>query len=75
MDNSSLMPEFYREEANKLLAKYYPIEIDPKMSEEEKIPHMLEWYHQIHQLIVRCQVSRQSMEKMVQASNAKLRYA
>lgn len=73
MDNSTLMPAFYREEANKLLAKYYPIEIDPKMSEEQKIPHMIDWYHQIHQLIVKCQITRKSMEGMVHASNARLR--
>nr|XP_045585014.1 cytosolic 5'-nucleotidase 3-like isoform X2 [Procambarus clarkii] len=73
MDNSSLMPAFYREEANKLLAKYYPIEIDPKMSEEEKIPHMIEWYEQIHKLIVKCQVSQESLEGMVSSSNARLR--
>ncbi|XP_037778204.1 cytosolic 5'-nucleotidase 3-like isoform X1 [Penaeus monodon] len=73
MDNSSLMPSFYREEANKLLAKYYPIEIDPKMSEEEKIPYMIEWYSQIHELIIKCKVSQKSLEEMVTRSNARLR--
>ncbi|XP_042874149.1 cytosolic 5'-nucleotidase 3-like isoform X3 [Penaeus japonicus] len=73
MDNSSLMPAFYREEANKLLAKYYPIEIDPKMSEEEKIPYMIEWYNQIHELIIKCNVSQTSLEQMVSSSNARLR--
>lgn len=73
MDNSSLMPAFYREEANKLLAKYYPIEIDPKMSEEEKIPYMIEWYNQIHELIIKCKVSQKSLEEMVSSSNARLR--
>lgn len=74
MDNSSIMPSFYRQEANKLLAKYYPIEIDPKMTEEEKVPYMLEWYDQIHNLIIKCQVNRGSLKEMVSASNVKLRY-
>ncbi|XP_069953880.1 cytosolic 5'-nucleotidase 3 isoform X1 [Cherax quadricarinatus] len=73
MDNSSLMPAFFREDSNKLLAKYYPIEIDPKMSEEEKIPYMIEWYEQIHELIVKCKVSQESLEEMVSSSNARLR--
>ncbi|XP_064100294.1 cytosolic 5'-nucleotidase 3-like isoform X3 [Macrobrachium nipponense] len=73
MDNSSLMPAFYREEANALLAKYYPIEIDPHMTEEEKIPYMIEWYGQIHKLIVKCKVSQGSLAEMVAASNAMLR--
>ncbi|XP_042218547.1 cytosolic 5'-nucleotidase 3-like isoform X1 [Homarus americanus] len=73
MDNSAQMPAFYREEANKLLAKYYPIEIHPKMTEEEKIPYMIEWYEQIHKLIVKCQVSQESLKGMVSSSNARLR--
>lgn len=73
MDNSTLMPAFYREEANTLLAKYYPIEIDPEMTEEEKIPYMTEWYDQIHNLIVKCKVSQDSLAEMVAASNARLR--
>ncbi|KAK7063109.1 Cytosolic 5'-nucleotidase 3A [Halocaridina rubra] len=73
MDNSTLMPAYYREEANTLLAKYYPIEIDPHMTEEEKIPFMREWYGQIHKLIVKCKVSQDSLAEMVASSNAMLR--
>ncbi|XP_068231661.1 cytosolic 5'-nucleotidase 3 isoform X2 [Palaemon carinicauda] len=73
MDNSSLMPAFYREEANALLSKYYPIEIDPHMTEEEKIPYMKEWYGKIHNLIVKCKVSQGSLAEMVATSNAMLR--
>ncbi|KAG0711589.1 7-methylguanosine phosphate-specific 5'-nucleotidase [Chionoecetes opilio] len=73
MDNSPKMPEYYREEANRLLAKYYPIEVDPKMSEAEKIPHMLEWYEQIHDLLVKCAISRDAIKGMVSASSSRLR--
>lgn len=73
MDNSPDMPEYYREEANRLLAKYYPIEVDPKMTEEEKIPYILEWYSKIHDLLVKCTVSQASIKGMVKASNARLR--
>ncbi|KAK8401245.1 hypothetical protein O3P69_002781 [Scylla paramamosain] len=73
MDNSPDMPEYYREEANRLLAKYYPIEVDPKMTEEEKIPYMVEWYQQIHDLLVKCSIRQASIEGMVSASSARLR--
>lgn len=73
MDNSPEMPEYYRDEANRLLAKYYPIEVDPKMTEKEKIPYMVEWYQQIHDLLVKCSIRQASIEGMVSASSARLR--
>lgn len=73
MDSSPDMPKYYREEANRLLAKYYPIEVDPKMTEEEKIPYMEEWYQQIHNLLVKCNISQASIKGMVSASSARLR--
>ena len=73
MDNSNLMPSFYREEANGLFNKYYPIEIDPKMPLEEKIPLMEEWYGKIHKLLTRCSFSKDSIKEMVANSNTKLR--
>ncbi|CAL4061509.1 unnamed protein product [Meganyctiphanes norvegica] len=73
MDNSPLMPPYYREEASKLLNKYYPIEVDPIMTEEEKTPHMVEWYGKIHTLLIKCGMSRTSIATMVKQSNVRLR--
>ncbi|KAK3882709.1 hypothetical protein Pcinc_012916 [Petrolisthes cinctipes] len=73
MDNSPVMPDFYREEANQLLARYYPIELDPHMTEAEKIPHMMEWYKNIHALILKCHVNKSSLKGMVSDSNIRLR--
>jgi len=73
MDNSPLMPPYYREEANKLFNKYYPIEVDPIMTEEEKIPLMIEWYENIHKLLLKCGITRTSVSSMVQHSNVRLR--
>ncbi|KAK4320563.1 hypothetical protein Pmani_008567 [Petrolisthes manimaculis] len=73
MDNSPMMPDFYREEANQLLARYYPIELDPHMTEAEKIPHMMEWYRNIHALILKCHVNKSSFKGMVSDSNIRLR--
>lgn len=73
MENSPDMPAYYREEAHRLLSKYYPIEVDPKMTEAEKIPHMKEWYGKIHDLLVKCTVSKAAIKGMVSASNVRLR--
>jgi hypothetical protein len=31
-------------QATKIKDKYLPIEMDPNLSIEEKIPHMIEWF-------------------------------
>lgn len=73
LDNSPLMPEFYRTETQKLLAKYYPMEVSATMTEEEKIPHMMEWYKQVHDLLVRCNLTKEIITATVANSNTKLR--
>jgi len=73
LDNSPLMPDFYRTETKKLLDKYYPIETCASMTEEEKIPHMVEWYKQVHSLITRCHIHKDDIPKIVEGSSTKLR--
>lgn len=41
IDNSSLMPDFYKSETQKLLDKYYPIETSATMTEQEKVSQVL----------------------------------
>jgi len=73
LDNSPLMPDFYRTETKKLLDKYYPIETCATMTEEEKIPHMVVWYKQVHDLITRCHIHRDDIAKIVAGSSTMLR--
>jgi len=40
MAGTSLMSAEFRKGALDLFHKYYPIEIDPKLTVEEKTPHM-----------------------------------
>ena len=35
--------EEYRNLAVELRKKYYPIEIDPNLTNEQKLPHMIKW--------------------------------
>ena len=46
MENSPLLPKDYNNKTNALRAKYLPIETDPNLTIDEKIPHMVEWYTQ-----------------------------
>ena len=43
LDISKLLPDKYRQGAYDLKSKYYPIEIDPNVTLQEKIPLMVEW--------------------------------
>lgn len=43
IDNCKLVTEECRQKLLQLKNKYYPIEIDPQLSMEEKYPFMVEW--------------------------------
>lgn len=43
IDNCKLVTEECRQKLLQLKNKYYPIEIDPHLSMEEKYPFMVEW--------------------------------
>lgn len=67
LDNSPLMPASYRERGIASVKKYYPIEIDPNMTVEEKIPLMIEWYNETHADLVSTGVSRNDLVKIIKA--------
>lgn len=48
-----------------LMNKYYPIEVDAKMSKEEKTPHMVEWYKLVNQLLAAQGLNRSDVEVAV----------
>ncbi|MFH4977798.1 hypothetical protein AB6A40_004507 [Gnathostoma spinigerum] len=55
-----------------LKAKFIPIEFDPNIPTEEKIPHMEEWWESAHEQILRASLTREDIEKSVM--NAKLEF-
>lgn len=48
-----------------LMDKYHPIEIDAKMTREEKIPHMVEWYKLVNQLLAAQGLNQNDVEVAV----------
>lgn len=43
-EKSNSLPEDYVRKSEDLAAKYRPIEIDPHLSHDDKIKHMVEWW-------------------------------
>lgn len=65
IENNSVVPSDFKKKTRSLFEKYYPIEIDPHMSEEEKIPHMIQWYEEGHEQILQCGFTRDDFSKMI----------
>ncbi|KAG9334658.1 hypothetical protein JZ751_007376 [Albula glossodonta] len=53
--------------------KYYPIEIDPHLTMEEKYPFMVEWYFKSHTLLVEQRLQKEKLPEVVRESDACLR--
>jgi 5'-nucleotidase len=48
-----------------LMEKFYPIETDPHMTNEDKSQHMVEWYELVHALLVSQKLTREDVRKAV----------
>ncbi|CAK1544712.1 unnamed protein product [Leptosia nina] len=46
------IPQYYKDEDNRLASIYKPIEVDHIMTKEEKTKHMIDWYVAAHELLI-----------------------
>uniref|UniRef100_A0A8C4TFT2 5'-nucleotidase n=1 Tax=Erpetoichthys calabaricus TaxID=27687 RepID=A0A8C4TFT2_ERPCA len=56
-----------------LLNTYYPIEIDPALTVEEKLPFMVEWGTKAHNFLVAEKIQKSQITQVVKESNVMLR--
>jgi len=73
MENSPLLPKGYTDKTNALRAKYLPIEMDPNLTVEEKIPHMEAWYKQANKLLQETGIQKDLFSQFVKTSNVEFR--
>ncbi|CAF93645.1 unnamed protein product, partial [Tetraodon nigroviridis] len=73
IDNCKLVTEECRQKLLQLKNKYYPIEIDPHLTMEEKYPFMVEWYYNSHTLLVEQRLEKEKLAEVVRESDAALR--
>merc|ERR1712038_1192170 len=69
LDDSPRLPDTYRHQAHGLRNHYYPIEIDPHLTNEQKLPLMVEWWTQSHNLLIEYGLNQNAIEQIVKESN------
>ena len=69
------MSDEFRDKSQALFEKYYPIEIDHNLSIEEKIPHMIKWYEESHEVLMAHRLMKHDLKEMVDQSRILLRSA
>ncbi|RXM36114.1 7-methylguanosine phosphate-specific 5'-nucleotidase [Acipenser ruthenus] len=73
VDTSLLISEDCKKTLKDLENTYYPIEIDPGRSVEEKLPLMVEWWMKAHAFLVEQKIRKDQLEMTVRGSGAMLR--
>ncbi|XP_032806955.1 cytosolic 5'-nucleotidase 3-like isoform X1 [Petromyzon marinus] len=73
IESCNLMTEEIKKQMAALKSKFYPIEINPNLSAEEKIPFMVNWWSKSHDLMVDMQIRKEQLAKVVQESDIQLR--
>lgn len=73
LDNRLLIDESCKKKIKKLLNTYYPIEIDARLSTEEKLPLMVEWWTKVHELLIEQKIRKDMLAQAVKESRSKLR--
>ncbi|XP_068440055.1 7-methylguanosine phosphate-specific 5'-nucleotidase-like isoform X1 [Clinocottus analis] len=73
LDNRLLIDEDCTKKMRKLLNTYYPIEIDACRTAEEKLPLMVEWWTQVHELLIQQRIRKDMLAHVVEESSAMLR--
>ncbi|MBN3271113.1 5NT3A nucleotidase, partial [Polyodon spathula] len=73
IDNCRMVTEECRKKLLQLKNTYYPIEIDPNLTVEEKFPFMVEWYFKSHTLLIEQGLQKDKLPQIVKESDACLR--
>ncbi|NXX43530.1 5NT3B nucleotidase, partial [Tricholaema leucomelas] len=73
LDNSRVISEDGKKKLQELLHHYYPIEIDPNRTLEEKRPLMVEWWTRAHELLSQQKIQQGDIAQIVRESGVMLR--
>lgn len=69
---SGFYPKEYLEERNKNYEYYRPLELDPKINDEEKIKIVKKWQESSYKLMIKYKVKQSDISKILENNNALL---
>ncbi|RIA90943.1 pyrimidine 5'-nucleotidase [Glomus cerebriforme] len=70
---SSRLTSEFKEKTQALCDKYYPIEVDNSLTLEQKIPYMVEWWEQAHELIINQNIKKDDFAAIVSETPMNIR--
>lgn len=73
LERSRFIHSDLRAKFKELRDLYLPIEHDPTMTKEEKIPFMIEWWSKTFELVIESQISRDNLIEIVRNSTTHLK--
>ena len=71
--NENYLSPDYRKKAQALHQKYYPIEIDPKISKEKKKKAMIEWWTKHFALLIKSGLNKNDLKDIIDSDRVRLR--
>ncbi|KJE91881.1 hypothetical protein CAOG_009602 [Capsaspora owczarzaki ATCC 30864] len=69
IEHSHMLEEAYHEATHNLFSTYYPMEVDPTLTQAEKIPHMVAWWESAHELLIKHRMNKKLIPEMVRGAN------
>ncbi|XP_043910721.1 7-methylguanosine phosphate-specific 5'-nucleotidase [Protopterus annectens] len=73
IDTSKIISEDCKKKLKELFDFYYPLEVDPKRTIEEKFDLMLAWWNKAHDLLVEQKIKKEEIPQVVKESKVMLR--
>jgi len=73
MEESDVMPKNFIKKVKDIFAHYYPIEINPNITDEEKMPIMEEWWTKTRAALLETNITREMITEMVSNTPLRLR--
>uniref|UniRef100_H2ZQP4 5'-nucleotidase n=1 Tax=Ciona savignyi TaxID=51511 RepID=H2ZQP4_CIOSA len=73
LESSLIFNKETQKKLRDLKEKYYAIEIDPHLANDEKAPFMIEWWCTAHEIMISANVKKSSIRQAVAESNVMLK--
>lgn len=73
LEQCAELSQEYRDNGTTYFQHYHPIEIDPSLTREQKLPLMQEWYNKSHTLLLNEPLTAEVLQRAADTSDVRLR--